>query len=247
MVRSDGVKSERTTACDVTQFKRLAAFRPRTRRRRATRRLPRRFGPVGFGRAKLAPMVAGFFPASERDTALRLLADALFFVSSENIETLVLVTPWLHTAWTAANLYLGSLGAPGLDGQEARVVGRSIDQTCYVFPSYFDEENPFADVVVHEAAHLLHNCKRQRAGLLHSQTREWLLTIDYAKRETFTHVCGACSRIIDQAFRPAERARRCTPHAANHVPACDEIDPEELVSILRESVGARNGWQRIRR
>lgn len=58
------------------------------------------------------------------------------------------------------------------------------------------EQDPFADYVVHEAAHVFHNCKRATVGLPATRRREWLLDIDYRKRETFAYACEAFSRMV---------------------------------------------------
>jgi hypothetical protein len=55
--------------------------------------------------------------------------------------------------------------------------------SVYVSPDYFAEEDPFADFVVHEAAHIFHNCKRSTIGLRETRTKEWLLDIEYRHRE----------------------------------------------------------------
>jgi hypothetical protein len=52
---------------------------------------------------------------------------------------------------------------------------------------YFRHEDPFADFVVHEIAHIFHNCKRRAAGLPETRMRDWLLDIDFRKRETFAY------------------------------------------------------------
>ena len=70
-----------------------------------------------------------------------------------------------------------------------RIVGLSEETTCYVCANYSREENRFDDFVVHEVAHIFHNGKRETIGLPEIRGREWLLEIDYAKRETFAYAC----------------------------------------------------------
>jgi hypothetical protein len=62
---------------------------------------------------------------------------------------------------------------------------------------YFQTEEPLADFIVHEVAHIFHNCKRKRIGLPFPRRREWLLEIDFAKRETFACACEAYSRLLE--------------------------------------------------
>ena len=85
-------------------------------------------------------------------------------------------------------MYLLSLRAPLL-GNERRAVGLSEEMKCYVSLEYFTETDPFADYIVHEVAHIFHNCKRKTLGLPHSRSKEWLLNIDFVKRETFAYAC----------------------------------------------------------
>ena len=58
---------------------------------------------------------------------------------------------------------------------------------------------------------VLHNCKRRTLGLNASPRREWLLDIDYVKRETFAYA------ILSEAIasRKGWKAilRRCSPAA----------------------------------
>jgi len=190
-------------------------------------------------------MVDGLFPAKERTIILDLLGRSLVFLTPENIDEVLGGENFLHSAWLRANIYLGSLGLEGLDGEVSCIVGVSAETTCHISTVYFEVEDPFADYVVHEAAHIFHNWKRERAGLPHTRTREWLLQIDYGKRETFAYACEAYSRIREQAKNPAERKRLLTDYAERWVPTPDDVDQGELIEILGEAVAARNGWKRI--
>jgi hypothetical protein len=48
----------------------------------------------------------------------------------------------------------------------------------------YEEKDPYADFVVHEMAHIFHNCKRRTVGLKQTRKREWLLDI------AFVHFSG---------------------------------------------------------
>lgn len=208
--------------------------------------LPEGFSPVTFARRKFMPMVNGLFPTRERQAILDLLEKSLVFLTHDNIEQVLRNETWKHTAWDLANLYLGSIGAQCLGGKPCRLVGLSQETTCYISMAYFEEDDPFADFVVHEAAHVFHNCKRQRVGLPHTRSREWLLQLDFRKRETFAYACEAYGRIMEQAKRPADRKRLQAEYIEKWLPAADDrIDREELANIVAEAVDARNGWKRI--
>jgi hypothetical protein len=207
--------------------------------------LPPGFNTSSFTRSKLTPMINGLFPPTERETVLALLQDSVVFLNADSIEELLTGrTPGLHTAWNLANIYLGSFGLPPLGGDYECIVGMSEETTCYVTPRYFIEEDPYADFVVHEAAHVFHNWKREYAGLPFTRQREWLLPIEFRKRETFALACEAFSRISDGASGRAERRTRLAEYREHHVPSVAE-DPTELLDILAEAVDARNGWKRI--
>ncbi len=176
---------------------------------------------------------------------LELFEKALVFVSGDNIEQLISETDSLSTARQIANLFLGSLGLPGLDDQPVGFVGFSEETTFYVSMAYFKDGDPFADWVVHEAAHVFHNWKRAYVGLPQTGTREFLLNIAFAKREVFAHACEAYSRIQERAKCPVDRCRLYAEYVEKWVPHCDEPHRTELVHALASAVEARNGWKRI--
>lgn len=218
-------------------------------RRRAKGRylppLPSGFNSSQFTLGKVGPMVRGLFPAREQQIVLSLFEKSLMFVTHDNIEQILTQMNWMGTAWQVANLYLGSLGLPGLDGKPVRFVGLSEETTFFVSMAYFEEKNPFADYVVHEAAHVFHNWKRDRVGLPYTRKREFLLEIAFAKRELFAYACEAYSRILEQARSSDDRQRLHADYKARWVPNCDDLDRTELADILAEAVSVRNGWKRI--
>jgi hypothetical protein len=207
--------------------------------------LPHEFDHQRFSRSKLTPMVHGLFPATEREAILELLKNSIVFLTPENIERVITGSDaWLSTAWDLANIYLVSLGLPQLGGSYSCIVGLSEETRCYVSARYFTEEDPYTDFVVHEAAHVFHNWKREYAGLPFTRNREWLLPIMYEKRETFAFACEAYSRIVEMAKGRDGRRKTLAEYAGKHVPGAAE-DADELVEILGEAVDARNGWKRI--
>ena len=207
--------------------------------------IPAGFDSVDFARTKLAPMVNGLFPKKEQAAILDLLEGSIVFLTPENIERVVTEhSTWLSTAWDLANIYLSSLSLPPIGCDRVCIVGLSEETRCYVSTAYFTEQDPYADFVVHESAHVFHNWKREYAGLPYTRNREWLLPIKYQKRETFAYACETYSRILEGTRGLADRRRRLAEYAANHAPTADIVS-EELVDILTEAVAARNGWKRI--
>ena len=113
---------------------------------------------VAFTRSKVERMVRGLFPRAEQDAVLALVERSVVFLTPDNIdEILHKEMRWPGSAWTIANLYLGGIDAELLSEEAPRLVGFSQEATCYVSPAYFAEEDPFADFVVHEVAHIFHN------------------------------------------------------------------------------------------
>ena len=119
--------------------------------------------------------------------------------------------------------------------------------TCYVSPDYFAEQDPFADFIVHEAAHIFHNCERRTIGLRETRTREWLLDIQFRKRETFAYSCEAYARIIARAKSPAERRALAAEYGSERRLSEERVDPVEVASIVAEAANSRNGWKVILR
>ena len=200
---------------------------------------------VALTRAKVEPMVRGLFPRVEQDAVLATLQKSVVFLTSANIEPIMIEHGYDSSAWTLANLYLASLGAELLGDDAPRLVGLSEETTCYVSPDYFTEDDPFADFVVHEAAHIFHNCKRATVGLRETRTKEWLLDIEYRKRETFAYSCEAYARVLERAKNPAERRALAAEYGAERRISEERVDPAEVAGIVAEAAAARNGWKVI--
>jgi hypothetical protein len=201
--------------------------------------------PISFTRAKVEPLVRGLFPMSEQEVVLALIERSVVFLTPETIRPSLEGMMWLHSAWDLANLYLGSLGAGLLSEEAPRIVGMSVETTCYVSLEYFTDTSRFSDYVVHEVAHIFHNCKRRTVGLRETRSREWLLELEYRKRETFAYCCEAYSRILALASRASGRPGLVDELVKDAIPDDERIDALEYVDILREAAVARNGWKRI--
>ncbi|EXI84471.1 MAG: hypothetical protein AW11_03855 [Candidatus Accumulibacter regalis] len=200
---------------------------------------------VAFTRGKVAPMVRGLFPASEQASVLDLLERSVILLTPATIDAHLQNTQLLATAWDLANLYLGGLGAELLAEDAPPLLGLSEETSCYLSATSFDAPGRFEDFVVHEAAHIFHNCKRETIGLRETRTRAWLLEIDYGKRETFAYACEAYSRLQALGDGPRERQRLLAEHEQGSMPPDERVDAVEYVEILREAVAVRNGWKRI--
>jgi hypothetical protein len=200
---------------------------------------------VALTRAKVEPMVRGLFPRAEQDAVLAALERSVVFITSANIEKLLHGCSFDSSAWTLANLRLASVGAELLAKDAPRLVGLSEGITCYVSPEYFAEDDPFADFIVHEVAHVFHNCKRATIGLRETRSKQWLLDIEYRKRETFAYACEAYSRVLDRGKRPAERLALAEEYGRAVSLSEERVDAGEVASIVREAAAVPNGWKVI--
>jgi hypothetical protein len=199
---------------------------------------------VAFTRAKVTPMVRGLFPRREQDSVLEVLSRSVVFLSPANIDQVLLETHWTSTAWDLANPYLASCEAPLLGEDALHIIGLSEETTCYVSSQYVEGgDGRFADVIVHEAAHVFHNCKRRAPGLDETRRREWPLELEFTKRETFAYACETYSRILELGGTPASRRDLLAELEQGHMPADERVDGGEYLAILREAVAARNGWE----
>jgi len=196
-------------------------------------------------RAKVEPVVRGLFPRAEQDAVFATLAQSVVFITSANIEGLLHRCSFDSSAWTLANLYLASVGAELLAKNAPHLVGLSEGITCYVSPEYFAEDDPFAEFIVHEVAHVFHNCKRASIGLRETRTKQWLLDIDYRKRETFAYACEAYARVLERGKRPAERLALAEEYDRAVRLSEERVDTGEVASIVREAAAAPNGWKVI--
>jgi len=202
---------------------------------------------VSFTRTKVGPMVRGLFPKVEHQWVLDVLARSVVFLTPATIEPVLSQAPYLETAWNLSNLYLASCGVKLLSDDAPKLVGLSEGITCYVSMHYFTRNRQFDDFVVHEAAHIFHNCKRKTIGLPEVRRREWLLDIDFGKRETFAYACEVYSRILD--LGSSVTARRELLSQVENVPSLpdDRVVASEYINILRSAIAARNGWKQILR
>jgi hypothetical protein len=155
------------------------------------------------------------------------------------------VEPMVRALFSKANLYLLSVGAKLLGKEAPQFVGISEEATCYVSPDYFAEDDPFADFIAQEAAHIFHNCKRRTIGLRETRTKEWLLDIEYRQRETFAYSCEAYASIVARAKNPAERRELAAGYGYERRISDERVDPSEVARIVAEAASARNGWKAI--
>src|SRR5260370_938473 len=110
--------------------------------------------------------------------------------------------------------------------------------------SAYQTKDPYSDVVVHEAAHLLHYLKPRNFGLHGRRGQERFVDIEFCHRELFAYACEAYSRVVLHGERRSrisfvERMRE----GAFSFPRGQF---EELAALVLNAARVRNGWRVIR-
>lgn len=99
--------------------------------------------------------------------------------------------------------------------------------------------------MVHEAAHVFHNCRRESIGLRETRSRQYLLNIDFRQRETFAYACEVYGRALELADNHKMRLQLIAEVEEEFVPPDDRVDMEKFVCALSAAAVARNGWKKI--
>jgi hypothetical protein len=192
-------------------------------------------------------MVNGLFTQDERPTVMSALEKSVIFLTPDNIESVLRTATWLSTSWALANMYLLECQAQPLSPDAPEIVGLSEETTCFLGLDYLRNwrDDGFDDYLVHEAAHIFHNCRRATLDLSETRTQKYLLTIDFSNRELFAYACEAYSRLLVLADSPKGRRAALSKHASGPLPGDGVMDHQEYLDILSQAVNAKNGWKRI--
>lgn len=78
-----------------------------------------------------------------------------------------------------------------------------------------------------------------------TRTREWLLDIDFHRRETFAYSCEAYSRVIDGSANRRERLQRAGAFAQGHHFPVNAVDVPEVIDIAHAAAASHSGWKLI--
>ena len=108
----------------------------------------------------------------------------------------------------------------------------------------YQTKDPYSDVVIHEAAHLLHFLKPRNFGFHVRRGQERFVDIEFRHRELFAYACEAYSQVVSLGDRKsrisfAERMRE----GAFSFP---QSEIGEVASLVLDAARARNGWRVIR-
>jgi hypothetical protein len=82
--------------------------------------------------------------------------------------------------------------------------------------------------------------------LRETRTREWLLEIEFRKRETFAYSCESYGWFVEHGRSRRERLAMSQEFAKGASRFAEEhLDAEELADIVTEACEARDGWKAI--
>jgi hypothetical protein len=110
--------------------------------------------------------------------------------------------------------------------------------------SAYETKDPYSDVVVHEAAHMLHYLKPSHYRLQVRHGQERFVDIEFRHRELFAYASEAYSRVILRGERKSRIAfAEKMQEGAFSFPRAELAD---VAALVLEAARARNGWRVIR-
>jgi len=182
-----------------------------------------------------------------RETALRELAGRTYVLNFQGTKAALdaeLTTCYLGAAWQILWVFFEDHGLKPAE-IDTGCDGLSAGAFAHVRASLVDTKDPCGDVIVHEAAHLLHYLKPAAYGLQVRRGQERFVDVEFRHRELFAFACEAYSRVVLQSDRKArvsfaEKMRKDAfsfPH--------DPLD--DVANFVLTAARARNGWQAIRK
>ena len=140
---------------------------------------------------------------------------------------------------------LGLFGDYGLkpDDIEVGCDGLAGDY-AHVRWSAYETKDPYSDVVVHEAAHMLHYLKPRLYGLHVRRGQERFVDIEFCHSELFAYASEAYSRVILHSERKSRIAfAEKMQESAFSFPRAELAD---VAALVLEAARSRNGWHVIR-
>jgi len=196
-------------------------------------------------RQRIEPMVRGLVQADWQEAALREVAARTFVLNLPGTVAAIeaeLSTCFTGSAWQILWAFFGDHGLKPAE-VEVRCDGMAGDY-AHVRWSAYETTDPYSDVVVHEAAHLLHYLKPQHYGLHIRRGQERFVDVEFCHRELFAYACEAYSRVV----RRGERKSRISfgEKMLEGAFSFPRGQIEEVVALVLNAARARNGWRVIR-
>lgn len=194
---------------------------------------------------RIEPMVTGLVQEDWREVTLREITARTFILNLPGTRAAIeveLSTCFMGDAW---RILWALFGDHGLKPDDIKVGCDGLaGDYAHVRWSAYQTKDPYSDVVVHEAAHMLHYLKPSHYGLHVRRGQERFVDIEFCHRELFAYACEAYSRVVLQG----ERKLR-TAFAEKMLDAAFSFPRgqiEAIAALVLSAARVRNGWRVIR-
>jgi hypothetical protein len=196
-------------------------------------------------RQRIEPMVSGLVQAEWRDVALREITARTFILNlpgTRNAIEAELSTCDMGSAWRVLWALFGDHGLKP-DDIDVGCDGLAGDYAHVRWSAYYTDD-PYSDVVVHEAAHMLHYLKPSHYGLQVRRGQERFVDVEFHHRELFAYASEAYSRANLQDARKARIA--FAEKMVNAAFSFPRTELKDVAALVLAAARARNGWRVIR-
>jgi hypothetical protein len=196
-------------------------------------------------RSRINPMVKGLVQRDWQEVALRELTARTFVLNFQGAKAAIdaeFSTCYMGSAW---QILWALFGDYGLKPYEIEVECDGIaGDFAHARWSAYQTEDPYGDVVVHEAAHLLHYLKPGHYGLHVRRGQERFVDIEFRYRELCAFACEAYSRVALHGERESRIsfAEKMLKGAFSF----PRSQIQEVAVLVLQAARARNGWRVIR-
>lgn len=198
-------------------------------------------------RQRFEPMVRGLVQADWQEVALHELTRRTFILNFPGTKAAMAAEMKTCYLGAARQILWAFFEDHGLKPEEIDIKcdGLSAGEFAHVRSSALLIDDPYSDVVVHEAAHLLHYLKPEHYGLHVRRGQERFVDVEFRHRELFAYACEAYSRVVLQGERRKRISFADKMRADAFSFARDEF--ESVVELVIAGAAARNGWRVIRK
>jgi hypothetical protein len=148
-------------------------------------------------RRRIEPMVKGLVQDDWQEVALREIIARTFTLNYQGTKAAIdaeMTTCFMGSAW---RILWALFGDHGLKPEDVEVGCDGLaGDFAHVRWSAYETNDPYSDVVVHEAAHMLHYLKPSHYGLHVRRGQERFVDTEFRHRELFAYSCEAYSRVV---------------------------------------------------
>ncbi len=190
-------------------------------------------------------MVTGLVPSDWREVALREITARTFVLNFAGARAAIeaeLSTCFMGDAW---RILWALFGDHGLKPDDIKVGCDGLaGDYAHVRWSAYQTSDPYSDVVVHEAAHMLHYLKPRHYGFQVRRGQERFVDVEFHHRELFAYACEAYSRVVlhDKRKSRIGFAEKMLDEAFSF----PRSQIEDVAALVLSAARARDGWRLIR-